>query len=321
MLGRLLETSPLVEVLVRNLYWRSPILPSLQAKLAHWTRSGAAKRTASEPSTSMARIIDVLRGWGVGAGDLLIVHSSYRSIRAGGASPEQVTDALLGLVGAAGTLAAPAIPIFKAEPKLYERMVADVSQLVLDYDPAATPCWTGALPAAMLRRPAAVRSPHPLNSLVALGPLAEAMMRDNLKGERPLPCGAHSAWKFCHDHGAKIVALGADMAHSLTMIHLAEDLLEERWPVTSWWRDRTFRVKQGGDYRTYLVRERHPKWAMYYGERALSKDLRRSGVCKHALVDGVNVELLEAQALIRYLNSRNAAAYPYFFIPKRHRRP
>ena len=32
-------------------------------------------------------------------------------------------------------------------------------------------------------------------------------------------------------HGAKIVAMGADLAHSLTMIHLAEDLKGNDWPV------------------------------------------------------------------------------------------
>ena len=59
--------------------------------------------------------------------------------------------------------------------------------------------------------------------MAALGPLAEQIIKNNLDGYEPLPCGVNSSWKFCADNNAKILALGVDMAHSLTMIHVAEE--------------------------------------------------------------------------------------------------
>src|SRR5437867_1997900 len=79
--------------------------------------------------------------------------------------------------------------------------------------------WTGVLPTDLMKVPGAKRSLHPLNSVVAHGPHAEDMLRDNLTGERPFACGPGSSWDYCRQHAAKVVALGVDMAHSLTMIH------------------------------------------------------------------------------------------------------
>ena len=310
-----MSASPWVEVGIRKLYWGSPVLPSINGRLDELRKKRAKGKKRASPSTSIGQIVDQLRSWGLGAGDLIVLHSGYRGIRAGGSSPDDVLDALLEFVGPDGTLATPAIPYWPEAPQGYEFMTADVSGLVLDYDPATTPAWTGAVPNAMLKRAEARRSSHPLNSMVAIGPMAEAMMEDNLAGDRAFANGPTSSWNFCNENGAKVVAMGADMAHSLTMIHLAEDLMGEDWPVIDWYRDRTFRILVGGEWQEHGVRERCPRWSHHYGERTLSKDLRRTGICKHATLDGVNLELLSSPVMIDYLNSRNSTLYPYFMIP------
>ncbi|MCP4547828.1 MAG: AAC(3) family N-acetyltransferase [bacterium] len=317
----LMRFSPYFEVGIRNIYWRSPILPNIMTKVKSVLKSRSKKNSAPEASTNIHKIIDVLRGWGLGEGDLVVLHSGYRGIRAGGSSPDDIIDAFLAVIGPTGTLAMPAIPYWPEAPKLYDRMVADVNDLVFDYDPAETPAWTGAVPGAMMKRPEAVRSLHPLNTMIAIGPQAEPMMRDNLAGERPLPCGPTSSWQFVYENDCKIVAIGADLAQSLTMIHLAEDVMGEQWPVKDWYRDRKFRIRIDDQWQTHVVGERHPKWAMYYGERTLSKDMLTTGISNQTLLDGVNIEMASGVEMVNYLNSRNHTLYPYFMIPRKCRKP
>jgi aminoglycoside 3-N-acetyltransferase len=313
--NRIMAISPYVEVAVRNLYWRSEFL------VQKVTAMRAAKKTeektkAAPPRTSIDRVVANLARRGVGAGDILVVHSAYKAVSAG-SKPRAVIEALKALVGDTGTLVMPAIPHFADAPAGTERLTADVSNLVLDYDPETTPAWTGVLPTEMMKMPGAMRSLLPLNAVVAWGPHAEAMLRDNLSGELPLPCGPPSSWNYCREHGAKIAALGVDMAHSLTMIHVAEDVMGERWYVPGWYRERRFRIKTPRGWEEHRVRERHPRWALHYAERTLDKDLRREGLLTFEDVDGVPIGLLGARELIAYLDSRNATGYPYYVVPIR----
>jgi aminoglycoside 3-N-acetyltransferase len=196
------------------------------------------------------------------------------------------------------------------------RIRADVSRLEPVYDVQNTVPWTGVLPLQLMGHPAAVRSRHPLNSMVAVGPLARPMMENNMAGDRPLPCGAQSSWKFCADHGAIIVALGVDMVHSATMIHVAEDSHEHEWPIRDWYRERKFRIVDHGTTSRVTVRERHPKWAAYYAERTIARDLKRAGLMSGASIDGIPIEVVAAQDLLRLLGAGRAQAYPYFTIPR-----
>ncbi len=312
-LDDVLELSPHLEVAVRNIYWRSEVAIDVYTKVKERLRG---KRREKPPApTTLRRLIDAVSGLGATTGDLLILHSGFGSLKGAKAKPADLVDSLLKLVGTDGTLAMPAIPRFDAAPQGIDRMKADISSLVLDYDPKNTPAWTGAVPNCLRTYPEAIRSRHPLNTMVALGPLAASMMERNTDGDRPLPCGRSSSWYFCYQNDARVVALGADMAHSLTMIHVAEDMNEETWSRRGWYRNRTFRLIENGNQRLFECRERHPRWAMHYAERTLSKDLLRTGIMKRATVDGVNIEVLSARALVDYLNSRNHTGYPYYWIP------
>ena len=314
-LNRIFAVSPYVEVVGRRIYWRSDFLIKRVAAMRA-RQKGEAKKAAPPPRTSIARVVENLGRRGVGPGDILVVHSAFKAISEG-SKPRQVLDALKALVGDSGTIALPAIPLFADAPSGTERINADVSSLVLDYDPLTTPAWTGVLPNELMKVPGARRSLHPLNAVVAWGPHADAMLAKNLTGDRPTPCGPSSSWNYCREHGAKIAALGVDMAHSLTMIHVAEDVLDDRWPVPGWYRDRRFRIKTAQGWEEHRVRERHPRWSMHYAERTLDKDLLRERLLTVEVVDQVPVGLLGAGPLVDYLNSRNSKGYPYYLVPNR----
>ncbi|HEY3821373.1 MAG TPA: AAC(3) family N-acetyltransferase [Polyangiaceae bacterium] len=311
--NQIMAVSPYVEVAVRNIYWRSEFL------VRKVTAMRGKRPDAKQPLAvriAIGRVLDNLARRGVAEGDILVVHSGYKAVSVGN-TPRAVNEALRALVGPEGTLVMPAIRLFADVPSGVARMKADVSTVVSEYDPDKTPVWTGVLPVDLLKVPEAHRSLHPLNSVVAWGPHAEAMMRNNLEAERALPCGPGSSWNYCREHGAKIAAVGVDMCHNLTMIHVAEDMQGERWCVPGWYRERRFRIRTKAEWEEHTVRERHPRWAMHYAERTLDKDLRREGLLTVEDVDGVPVSLLDAGALVEYLNSRNASGYPYYVVPSR----
>jgi aminoglycoside 3-N-acetyltransferase len=311
LIPKLLAVSPYAEVVARRIYWSSPWLIELAR------RRGFVKPRPNKEATQLTwgKIEDFLRRNGVRTGNLIIVHSSAAALKPTGHSPSRIIDELIDMVGPSGTLAMPAFPKYEEEPQGIDRVRADVSNLELVYDVQKSVPWTGVLPLRLMRHPGAIRSRHPLNTMVAVGPLAGPMMENNIAGERPLPCGEHSSWKYCADHKAIIVALGVDMAHSITMIHVAEDLYEVEWPVKNWYRDRKFRIVDRGASSQLVVRERHPRWAAHYAERTLSQDLRRHGVMASARIDGIPVEVVAADELLQFLTRRRSAAYPYFMIP------
>lgn len=311
-LRKLLGSSPYFEVLVRNLYWRNPTL----VRLMQNTLRRRSDTKSAEARISIKDLTDRLIALGVKEGDLLVVHSDYQSLKRTGESPSAIIEALRTCVGSSGTIAMPAIPLLKGQPKAVDLFKSDVSELLLDYNVQSSPAWTGAIPNALIKYPGAIRSLHPLNTMAAVGAMAESMMVGNLEGHKPLSCGLHSPWYFCYQRNAKVVALGVDMAHSLTMIHVAEDMNEEVWSRRGWYRDRLFRVTNGEDRKVVTVRERHPKWAMFFAERTLSRDLLREKILTQSeSVPGVSVALLESKPLVDYLTARNRRGYPYYLVP------
>jgi len=314
-LQRVLGISPHIEILVRQIYWHSDFL------IKYKNKRNAGRTSSNKISSTTVSLADFekkLRQIGIKEGDLLIVHSSYNALKPLGVGPAEIINLLLKILGEDGTLAMPTIPDYSnIMKKGKQHIIKDVSDEIIKYDPQETPSGTGIITNIFLKYPGVVRSKHPLNTMAALGPLAEQMMKNNLNGYQPLPCGVNSSWKFCSDNHAKILALGVDLAHSLTMIHVAEDVNPERWP-TDWYRERKCRITENGIESETVVRERHPKWAMYYAERTLYKDLIESGIMKSESVGEVGMELIDdSKKLIDFLHSKNKNLYPYYFVKRK----
>lgn len=306
---------PQLEVGIRVLYWKYPAISSLLRRIAKSSARNANKiiiPADGEIGFTLDALTQAVREHGVRLGDILIVHSSMQSLAPTGATPNEIIDLLLALVGADGTLVMPAIPKYREASTGVERITKDLSQIVWTYDVQRTPPWTGALPHRLMKRPGAIRSRFPLNTVVALGKHASAMMCRELDKPGSAPCGPESAWAYCAQHNAKILMLGVDLAHSLTMIHVAEDCNEERWPIAGWYRPRQFLVKDQGAEMLVNVRERHPKWSMHYGERKLNADLLGSGVARETRLGSLPIISLESKSLLRYLDARKTRGYPYY---------
>src|SRR5207248_2362937 len=148
--------NPWIEVAIRTAYWRNAAVHALLTKLQNRRRAQAEQQPS--PPDALARIVAAIGAFGVGRGDILIVHSDMNLLRRLGLRPAQVNAALLDLLGPEGTLVMPAYPLFGEEPTGLDRLTADMSEVRLRYDPKRTPIWTGLLPHALMRMPGARRS-------------------------------------------------------------------------------------------------------------------------------------------------------------------
>ena len=118
---------------------------------------------------------------------------------------ETVVDALLEVLGPAGTLV---VPTFTDEIAMDPNFV---------FDPLNTPSLVGAISEAARRRPGARRSLHGWHSIAAMGPLADAIVRE--VGSSPwLPDGPMPK---IIDHGGMFMLLGVPYQR-LTLVHLME---------------------------------------------------------------------------------------------------
>ena len=272
----------------------------------------AMEKPIPEKVILLDELVDGLRRMGVAENDVVIVHSSMSQLVKCGLTANGVIELLTRKLCPIGTIVCPTFPLYRDEPKGTERLTKDMSNVELVYNVQKTRSWTGDLGRMLMKMPGARRSLHPLNTLAAYGAAVEKIFAKESVNSLDLPCGPNSSWAALGELNAKIIMLGVDLTHNLTMIHVAEDCFEADWPVKDWYRNRVFRVVDHDNEYAVKVRERHPKWALSYGERKLSHDLYSSGIAKRFQIGSLDVTILESSALINFLNSRKKLAYPYY---------
>lgn len=305
--------SPRMEVMLRQLYWKNSGRLKKSAKGTHETIKKEQKQV------DFLKVLEWLKLNGVGEGTLLVVHSSYEALEATGLEPDAIVEGLLELVGKTGTLAMPAIRKYKGVPSYAERTGFEKIDIVCKYNTRKTKVSSGVLPYYMVLREDSEVSRFPLNPMVAIGPLAKEMMAHNIDEEWSTPHGPNSAWKFCFDHNAVVVGLGASLEHYNTMTHVAEEAFGDwYWPDDVWYCERTFDVVDGEFNQRVNIRERKPYIGkLHFAEKNLYRDLIRDGIIKEGMIDNIIPVYYEtAQEFINYLRSKNQKGYPYFGLKK-----
>lgn len=306
---RIAKSSPYVEVLLRKLYWKN--VNTLRKYKPN--ELGKKSDTSDKQTLDFNCVLDYLKKQGVGKGSLIIVHSSYDKLGVTGLKPNEIIAMLRRLIGSEGTLAMPVIRSYKDYPKPSDWLKTDFSTIECTYDPRRTPVSSGMLPSMLMREKGAVVSLHPLNTMVAVGPLAYDMMEHNLEEDKPAPHGPNSSWKFCADHNAIIVAIGVNMVHHLTMTHVAEDCFED-WPYKDWYNELKFSiVMPDKTLLKKIVLERKPQWGLFYdAELNYEKDLMSSGIMHATEISGLPVGVMNSRDLIEFLRRQKHKGYPYY---------
>lgn len=155
------------------------------------------------------RIQRDLEALGVGEGDILLVHSSLKSLGTPAPDPETVIQGLLAALGPRGTLLMPALS--------YRR----VDRRYPFFQLHATPSNVGALPEYFRTRPGTQRSIHPTHSVCGVGEQAETLL--GLHQRDHTPAGLHSPFRLLPDFGGKILMLGCGLRPN-TSFHAIEEL-------------------------------------------------------------------------------------------------
>lgn len=159
------------------------------------------------------RIVESLRGLGLGAGDIVMVHSSLRSIGYVEGGAEAVVDALLEVLGPGGTLVVPTFIFSRGG-------LMSGSEQELIFDSANDPSEMGAISEAARRRPGAHRTRHHIHSMAAVGAQGEEITR--VQGVSAW-AGDGPFWQL-YFRDAKVLMLGVPYLRC-TFFHVVEQLV------------------------------------------------------------------------------------------------
>jgi aminoglycoside 3-N-acetyltransferase len=166
-----------------------------------------------------------LTALGLHAGDTVLVHSSLRAVGWVPGGRVAVVQALLDVLGPAGTLVVPTQTMDNSDPKHWQRPPVPaewwpvIRENMPAYDPAVWPSrGIGALAESVRTWPKAVRSNHPQASFAAVGPRAAELMATH---ELDSHLGEGSPLAALERIGAQVLLLGVGY-DVCTTFHLAE---------------------------------------------------------------------------------------------------
>jgi aminoglycoside 3-N-acetyltransferase len=168
--------------------------------------------TANVPTIARQQIANDLSRLGFASGDVVLFHSSLKSLGWVEGGPDAVVDACLDVVGGDGLVIVPTLTW----------SFASYGPARLPFDPHGTPSRVGAISEALRRRPDAHRSAHPTHSIAGLGRRAAELVAGH---DKTSTFGKDGPYRRYVDWGAKILFLG--VPHSCnTTLHAVEDWLD-----------------------------------------------------------------------------------------------
>jgi len=165
----------------------------------------------SRPVVTQTDIAVALAGVGVSSGDTIMVHSSLSSFGYVEGGADALLDGILDVIGAGGTLVMPTIT--------YSEAYYGENPPVFDVTRTPSPC--GRATETLRRRSGAIRSLHPLESVVAYGRFAEAVCARHEQSVGP--CGPTSPYGRLVALDAWILLVGVGNNRNTTL-HVAEEL-------------------------------------------------------------------------------------------------
>lgn len=276
------------------------------------SKMGKARPKRVEKKLDKSLLFSYVDSLGIKNGDILVVHSSMRKLAQFGLSPKEIIDWLLELVGPDGTLCMPAFPSFSSDDYNVDRVTGEN---VITYDVLKTPCWTGILTNLFLQYPEVIRSEFPYNPLAAIGRHAKSMMKDNLLADKPH--GKHSAWEYCVNHNAKFIFLGCPMSHSLTLVHVREDL-DEFFPIPDWYIKQKYNIISENTLKEISIWERDQKWSKYFSELFGERNILKKGLASKHIIGSTPITYIpDSSQLKEYWFEKEIADMDYYRVPKK----
>jgi aminoglycoside 3-N-acetyltransferase len=181
-------------------------------------------------------LAETFRRAGVRSGMAVMVHASLSGLGYLPNGPYDVIHALLDLVGPQGTLLVPTHsgqltdPADWRNPPVPAEWIEPIRAAMEPFDPASTPVRNrGLLPEFVLRMPGVHRSPHPLNSVAAIGAGAARFTATHPLDESE---GVGSPCHTLYESNGHVLLLGVGL-DACTALHTAEFLADSPYLVES----------------------------------------------------------------------------------------
>jgi aminoglycoside 3-N-acetyltransferase len=243
---------------------------------------------------------------GLIAGDVVLLHSSMRSLGVVAGGTQAVVQAVLDVLGPEGTLVVPTHtpantdPAGWQHPPVPEEWWPVIRAHTPGFDPLRTPSrWMGVIAETVRTWPGAMRSDHPQVSFAALGAHAADIVRghqlDDALGERS-PLGA------VYRLDGKVLLLGCGH-DSNTSLHLAE-----------WRQESPPRATTGSSTRQANGRSQWTTWVDVVTDESdferLGADFEATGATLIGQVGGATARLMSQRALVDFGTAWMAANRP-----------
>ena len=144
--------------------------------------------------------------------DIVLIHSSMKSIGEVENGADGVLDALCEYFGETGLLIFPTLSynIYGTED--------------MTFSPKDTPSVVGLLSEMFRKRPNVIRSMHPTHSVAALGKKAQDFCSNHENDNTP--CSRKSPWGKLYDYNAKILFIGVKSISCCTYFHGVEEWMD-----------------------------------------------------------------------------------------------
>lgn len=146
---------------------------------------------------------------GIKVGDVVLMHSSFKSLGSKDLNLEIIISALLEVLSEKGTLLLPCLSY------------SEVNDNNPYFNVTTTPCCLGAIPEYFRTRKNTIRSVHPSHSVCATGNLAWEMTKDHINDTTPV--GPNSPFSLLPKYNGKILMLGCGLEPN-TSIHGIEEV-------------------------------------------------------------------------------------------------
>ncbi len=216
------------------------------------------------------------------------------------------------LLGPSGSLAMPTNAAYQADDAnlSFDRR----KESIVTYDPLRTPSAVGLANELFRRSPGVKRSLHPYNSLACKGPLADAVLKDNLNDRKPLPHGIDSAYRNFTLRKGLIVSVGVSLRKTLTVLHVAEEVRDADWPIKNFFETRKYNIVFPDGPRIVETRQTRAEFMKYcFCPRKCLRDMVREGIVHEGSCEGIPVDWARADEVFDFMMRKNASGtYPYY---------
>jgi aminoglycoside 3-N-acetyltransferase len=274
-------------------------------KLRHWVSRKVRQTPFNREEVSLSQFELFLLSLGIKQGDNLLVHSAWDGMNNLKAKPSEVIAILLKLIGPEGTLIMPTGPI---------PMMRDQIQI---YDVNKSPSSMGILTESFRRMPGTKRGLVPYAPVSAIGPLANRLTGNYLNESDNTIFGHGSPFWELGKYNGRVIVLGVEFVHVLTMTHCAFDVLGKENPIADFFVEKPFIVINNGKEEKVVIRKPNPTLTKYLATKLFAKKILQSGLCEKTTLGGIKIAIIEAAPFLEWhLKIARQTGLPYWGFRK-----